>query len=70
MNDGGRGAPRGGTPDSSGPGSGADTEPTGSGAAASSRPTFTCDLCGHVMLDLHCKLVCERCGYKRDCSDP
>lgn len=39
-------------------------------AAVSTRPTFTCDLCGHLMLDLHCKLVCERCGYKRDCSDP
>ena len=32
--------------------------------------TFLCDLCGNVMLNLHCKLVCERCGYKRDCSDP
>lgn len=29
-----------------------------------------CDLCGAAMLDLHCKLVCRRCGYKRDCSDP
>jgi hypothetical protein len=33
-------------------------------------PVFFCDLCGSVMLNLHCKLVCERCGYKRDCSDP
>ena len=32
--------------------------------------TFYCDLCGNVMLNLHCKLVCEQCGYKRDCSDP
>ena len=31
---------------------------------------FYCDLCGAVMLNLHCKLICERCGYKRDCSDP
>lgn len=31
---------------------------------------YVCDLCGNTMLDLHCKLVCERCGYKRDCSDP
>lgn len=31
---------------------------------------YVCDLCGNFMLDLHCKLVCERCGYKRDCSDP
>lgn len=32
--------------------------------------TYYCDLCGSVMLNLHCKLVCETCGYKRDCSDP
>lgn len=31
---------------------------------------FFCDLCGTQMLNLHCKLICERCGYKRDCSDP
>lgn len=29
-----------------------------------------CDICGGPMLDLHCKLICNRCGYKRDCSDP
>ncbi len=32
--------------------------------------TYLCDLCGAPMLDLHCKLICERCGYRRDCSDP
>jgi len=42
----------------------------GDSTTGAARPSFTCDLCGHVMLDLHCKLVCERCGYKRDCSDP
>ncbi len=31
---------------------------------------YYCDLCGNVMLNLHCKLVCGRCGYRRDCSDP
>jgi carbonic anhydrase/acetyltransferase-like protein (isoleucine patch superfamily) len=31
---------------------------------------YYCDLCGHPMLDVHCKLVCEQCGFKRDCSDP
>jgi len=30
----------------------------------------TCDLCGGPFLDLHCKLTCQRCGYRRDCSDP
>jgi 8-oxo-dGTP diphosphatase len=32
--------------------------------------TFECDVCGSPMLNLHCKLTCTRCGYKRDCSDP
>lgn len=31
---------------------------------------YECDLCGAPMLDLHCKLICRRCGFKRDCSDP
>ena len=31
---------------------------------------FLCDLCGAVMGDHHCKLVCPQCGYMRDCSDP
>lgn len=35
-----------------------------------SEEVYHCDLCGSVMLNLHCKLICERCGYKRDCSDP
>jgi len=39
-------------------------------AAADEDETYYCDLCGNVMLNLHCKLICERCGYKRDCSDP
>lgn len=39
-------------------------------AGAESEETFYCDLCGHAMLNLHCKLICEQCGYKRDCSDP
>lgn len=29
-----------------------------------------CDLCGHPMIERHCKLVCFQCGYQRDCSDP
>lgn len=29
-----------------------------------------CDLCGHPMRESHCKLVCDQCGYIRDCSDP
>ena len=30
----------------------------------------TCDLCGQIMISLHCKFVCTNCGYRRDCSDP
>jgi len=29
-----------------------------------------CELCGTVMYDHSCKIVCPNCGYKRDCSDP
>ncbi|MDP8951367.1 MAG: hypothetical protein M3N18_03840 [Actinomycetota bacterium] len=29
-----------------------------------------CELCGTEMFDLHCKLICPNCGYRRDCSDP
>ncbi|MBM4182739.1 MAG: hypothetical protein FJ207_00780 [Gemmatimonadetes bacterium] len=29
-----------------------------------------CDLCGHPMRESHCKLICDQCGYTRDCSDP
>jgi rubrerythrin len=29
-----------------------------------------CELCGAVMFDHNCKIVCPNCGYKRDCSDP
>ena len=30
----------------------------------------TCEICGTVMYDHNCKIVCPNCGYKRDCSDP
>lgn len=32
--------------------------------------TATCECCGERMQEIHCKLVCPRCGYTRDCSDP
>ena len=34
------------------------------------RETWQCDICGVVMLDLHCKLRCVNCGFMRGCSDP
>jgi hypothetical protein len=32
--------------------------------------SHTCEICGTVMYDHNCKIVCPNCGYKRDCSDP
>ena len=32
--------------------------------------SICCDICGHIMVDSHCKLRCLNCGYTRDCSDP
>lgn len=29
-----------------------------------------CDICNSEMFGLHCKLICNNCGYIRDCSDP
>ncbi len=31
---------------------------------------YICDVCGAEMLEIHCKLICPRCGFTRDCSDP
>ncbi|HEU0054494.1 MAG TPA: hypothetical protein VFQ39_15005 [Longimicrobium sp.] len=32
--------------------------------------THVCEMCGTVMFDHNCKIICPNCGYKRDCSDP
>ncbi len=55
--------------DGHGEGAQGDSAQEGAGPASEGE-TFYCDLCGNEMLNLHCKLICERCGYKRDCSDP
>lgn len=41
-------------------------------AAAGGEPgaAGTCELCGGPTLERHCKILCLRCGYQRDCSDP
>jgi late competence protein required for DNA uptake (superfamily II DNA/RNA helicase) len=31
---------------------------------------YICDRCGTPMEERHCKIVCPRCYYCRDCSDP
>ena len=38
--------------------------------ASATRIIWECDVCGTLMLDLHCKLRCTNCGFMRDCSDP
>ena len=29
-----------------------------------------CDVCGTATFELHCRIICPRCGAQRDCSDP
>ena len=30
----------------------------------------TCWVCTGPVIERHCKIVCPRCGFTRDCSDP
>jgi hypothetical protein len=43
----------------------APAEPSAAGGAEA-----VCDLCGTIMYEWHCRLICPACGYQRDCSDP
>lgn len=36
--------------------------------APACNPT-TCPICGAPLVGVHCKLMCENCGYREDCSD-
>jgi carbonic anhydrase/acetyltransferase-like protein (isoleucine patch superfamily) len=29
-----------------------------------------CEICGGLLLERHCKVLCLNCGFQRDCSDP
>lgn len=61
--------PAGGRPPRSAPPGGAAADPAATGAHAA--PTCeTCERCGWPMYERHCRIVCPRCGYLRDCSDP
>ncbi len=31
---------------------------------------YVCERCGERMDEQKCKIVCRRCGFTRDCSDP
>ncbi|MBI2321497.1 MAG: hypothetical protein HYU88_05265 [Chloroflexi bacterium] len=37
---------------------------------APAEAVYLCDRCGAVLQEVHCKLMCTRCGMMRDCSDP
>jgi len=37
--------------------------------ARESPSSFTCDRCGHNMLEHSCKIICPNCGHRFDCSD-
>ena len=39
-------------------------------AMTTQQDVHICDVCGAEMLEIHCKLICPRCGFTRDCSDP
>ena len=70
------GAPAGDAGSNPGTAGGPPTDAGGVPSDASSRrgPKApgppVCEGCGSVMYDRHCKIVCPRCGYLRDCSDP
>jgi rubrerythrin len=37
---------------------------------AQDAPVHRCWVCGAIMREIKCKIVCPNCGYTRDCSDP
>jgi rubrerythrin len=39
-------------------------------AMTTQQDVYICDVCGAEMLEIHCKIICPRCGFMRDCSDP
>ncbi|MGI0148896.1 MAG: HVO_2523 family zinc finger protein [Thermoplasmata archaeon] len=43
---------------------------TGTKATQVAKEVSACDVCGAPTFERHCKIICTRCGYVRDCSDP
>ncbi len=33
------------------------------------RREYTCDVCGFLMVESKCKITCQNCGNRFDCSD-
>jgi ribosomal protein L37E len=48
---------------------GSDGMRTGEGTEEQGTST-PCDACGGPTFELRCKIICRRCGFTRDCSDP
>jgi hypothetical protein len=48
---------------------GEHTAPQGAGEEMAEERGF-CWVCGAAVDERHCKIVCPRCGFMRDCSDP
>ncbi|HEY7588392.1 MAG TPA: hypothetical protein VIB49_06585 [Thermoplasmata archaeon] len=42
----------------------------GTAVSAPGADVAACDVCGGPAVERHCKILCLRCGYTRDCSDP
>lgn len=40
------------------------------GAREDEKRAARCDICGAPMREFNCELICTKCGYRRDCSDP
>ena len=57
-------------PDGDAPGTDSAHERTADGGGRQPMLRWACDLCGGPMRESHCKLICDQCGYIRDCSDP
>ena len=47
-----------------------DERPTPHTPSRTTEWVYVCDRCGDVMQERKCKILCVRCGFSRDCSDP
>jgi len=48
----------------------APASPAAGGPAVDPRDISTCVVCGGTAVAKKCKIICQNCGYTRDCSDP
>lgn len=50
--------------------SGKDPQPVGKWPAGTSQADRVCWVCKGPTIYHQCKIVCQACGFMRDCSDP